>query len=163
MSAIGQRSFATSAARSASSTGSYCLELNEEQRGIQDLARKFTREEIVPKAAHYDKANGKLGIRYFICIDNIRTQFAEYPWDVVKKAHEVGLMNPHIPQDLGGLGLGCFDACLVTEEMAWGCTGITLAIEGTTLGVSYYSYLSVIMIFDNLIFILFNFSKLHSF
>lgn len=35
---------------------------------------------------------------------------------------------------LGGLGLGVFDSCLVTEELAFGCTGILLAIEGTGLG-----------------------------
>lgn len=34
----------------------------------------------------------------------------------------------------GGLGLGVFDSCLVTEELAFGCTGILLAIEGTGLG-----------------------------
>lgn len=34
----------------------------------------------------------------------------------------------------GGLGLGIFDSCLVTEELAFGCTGILLAIEGSGLG-----------------------------
>jgi len=29
-----------------------------------------------------------------------------------------------------------FDACLVTEELAYGCTGVTTAIVGTNLGVS---------------------------
>jgi len=44
------------------------------------------------------------------------------------------LINGHIPQEYGGLGLSVFDGCLITEEMAFGCTGITLAIEGTSLG-----------------------------
>lgn len=82
---------------------------------MQDLARKFTRDEIVPNAAKFD-TNG------------------EFPWDIVKKAHSAGLMNLHVPQDCGGLGMGVFDGCLVTEELAYGCTGITLAIEGTGLG-----------------------------
>jgi len=30
-----------------------------------------------------------------------------------------------------------FDACLVTEEFAYGCTGISTAIETTGLGVSF--------------------------
>ncbi len=30
-------------------------DLSEEQRGYQDLALKFAREEIIPKASHYDK------------------------------------------------------------------------------------------------------------
>lgn len=84
---------------------------------MQAVARKFAREEIAPNAAKYDKSG-------------------EFPWDIVKKAHSIGLMNGHIPQEIGGLGLKTFDGCLVTEELAWGCTGILLAIEGTGLGVS---------------------------
>jgi uncharacterized membrane protein affecting hemolysin expression len=30
-------------------------ELTPEQKEMQQLARKFTREEIIPNAAHYDK------------------------------------------------------------------------------------------------------------
>lgn len=93
------------------------MQLTDEQREMQELARKFAREEIAPKAAEHDKTG-------------------EFPWEIVKKAHSLGLMNAHIPAELGGLELGVFDSCLVTEELAWGCTGITLAIEGTGLGVS---------------------------
>ena len=32
------------------------VELNEEQKEIEDLARKFAREEILPVAADYDKS-----------------------------------------------------------------------------------------------------------
>ena len=42
-------------------------------------------------------------------------------------------------QDLdltGGLGLGILDTCVVTEELAYGCTGIQTAIEANSLGVS---------------------------
>lgn len=38
---------------------------------------------------------------------------------------------------IGGLGLGTFDACLITEELAYGCTGVQTAIEANSLGVSY--------------------------
>ncbi|MGH0147834.1 UNVERIFIED_CONTAM: hypothetical protein FKN15_048054 [Acipenser sinensis] len=33
-----------------------------------------------------------------------------------------------------GIGLGIFDACLITEEMAYGCTGVQTAIEANSLG-----------------------------
>lgn len=33
--------------------------LSDEQKEIQELARKFTREEIIPVAAQYDKTGGK--------------------------------------------------------------------------------------------------------
>lgn len=40
----------------------------------------------------------------------------------------------------GGIGLGVFDNCLVGEELAYACTGITLAIQSSELGVcSIYS------------------------
>lgn len=40
-------------------------------------------------------------------------------------------------QIAGGVGnLGVFDECVVGEEFAYGCTGITTAIGGTNLGVS---------------------------
>merc|ERR1712045_685857 len=51
-----------------------------------------------------------------------------------KKAHETGLMNLHIPQEYGGMGLGTLDGCLITEKMAYGCTGIMTAIEANGLG-----------------------------
>lgn len=57
-------------------------EYNDEQKALQELARKFSREEIIPRAAEYDKSG-------------------EYPWDIVKKAWSLGLMNGHIPTHCG--------------------------------------------------------------
>jgi len=91
------------------------FDISDDQRELLDLAEKFTREEVIPAAPHHDKSG-------------------EYPWAVLKKAHEVGLMNTHIPQEYGGLGLGTLDGCLVTEKMAYGCTGIMTAIEANGLG-----------------------------
>ncbi|XP_038216155.1 probable medium-chain specific acyl-CoA dehydrogenase, mitochondrial isoform X2 [Zerene cesonia] len=96
-------------------TSGMCFELNDEQKALQDLARKFTREEIIPVAAQYDKSG-------------------EYPWPIVKKAWEVGLMNGHVPEHCGGLNMGVFEGCLVGEELAFGCTGIMTAMEASGLG-----------------------------
>merc|ERR1719414_1235775 len=79
------------------------------------MAEKFTREEIIPVAPHYDRTG-------------------EYPWEVLKKAHENGLMNLHIPEEYGGMGIGTLDGCMITEKMAYGCTGIMTAIEANGLG-----------------------------
>jgi hypothetical protein len=57
-------------------------ELSAEQKEIQELARKFTRDEITPKAAEYDRT-------------------MEYPWDLIKKAWALGLINVHIPKHCG--------------------------------------------------------------
>ncbi|KAG9078299.1 hypothetical protein FS749_009719, partial [Ceratobasidium sp. UAMH 11750] len=88
--------------------------LSEEQAGIQDLARRFTRENFVPVAAQYDRS-------------------MQYPWPVIKKAHEVGLLNTHIPEEYGGPGLGLLECALISEELAYGCTGIQTAIEANGL------------------------------
>ncbi|VVC86210.1 unnamed protein product [Leptidea sinapis] len=104
----------TSAAKQIPSTG-MCFELNDEQKALQDLARKFTKEEITPVAAQYDKSG-------------------EYPWPIVKKAWEIGLMNGHVPEHCGGLNMGVFEGCLVGEELAFGCTGIMTAMEASGLG-----------------------------
>lgn len=84
---------------------------------MQQLARKFTREEIIPVAAEHDKTG-------------------KFPWEILKKAWGIGLLNGHIPQKLGGLGLDVFTSCLIAEELAYGCTGIMTAMEASTLGVS---------------------------
>ena len=55
----------------------------EEQKSFQDLARKFAREEIAPAAAELDRTG-------------------EYPWELIRKSHSLGLLNLHIPQEYGG-------------------------------------------------------------
>jgi acyl-CoA dehydrogenase len=91
--------------------------LSEDQKQLQELAKKFAKEEIIPKAAHHDKTG-------------------EYPKEIGKKAWELGLMNTHIPQEYGGLGLGVLDGCIITEELAYGCTGICTAMEANTLAAA---------------------------
>jgi len=89
--------------------------LTPEQQEFVDLAETFTKNEIIPVAAEHDRTG-------------------EYPWAVIKKAHETGLMNLHIPEEYGGMGLGTLDGCLITEKMAYGCTGIMTALEANGLG-----------------------------
>ncbi|PNF20565.1 putative medium-chain specific acyl-CoA dehydrogenase, mitochondrial [Cryptotermes secundus] len=110
----GLRAFSTAATEAKPSSG-VCFELSEEQKEVQELARKFTRDEIIPKAAEYDRT-------------------MEYPWDIVKKAWAVGLTNTHIPKHCGGVEMGVFEGCLIAEELAYGCSGIKTAIEGSGLG-----------------------------
>jgi acyl-CoA dehydrogenase len=92
------------------------FELNEQQQALRDLARDFAEREIRPVSAHHD-------------------QTGAFAWDVVRKAHEVGLMNTHIPERWGGLGLGCLDAVILSEQLAWGCTGIGTALEANGLAL----------------------------
>jgi acyl-CoA dehydrogenase len=61
----------------------------------------------------------------------------KFPWDILKKAFDIGIVNTHIPTKYGGLGLKSFDGCVITEELSYGCSGIGTAIEANSLGVRY--------------------------
>lgn len=93
-----------------------CLsfDLTEQQNDIKELTRKFCREEIVPKAANYDKT-------------------MDYPWDIVKTAKEIGLLNTSIATQYGGPGLTLLESCIVAEELGYGCAGIATAMESNGL------------------------------
>src|ERR671914_145236 len=102
--------------RTAAATG-ISFELTGEQRELRRLAREFAEKEIRPKAAEYD-------------------EHSTHPVDIIAKAHEIGLMNPHIPEEFGGLGLRGFEGILIGEELAWGCSGIAVSIVANTLGAA---------------------------
>ncbi len=89
--------------------------LTEEQKALRDLARDFAEKEIRPKAAEYD-------------------EHSTHPVDIIEKAHGVGLMNPHVPEEYGGAGLSSFDGMLMGEELSWGCAGIAVSIVANSLG-----------------------------
>ncbi|CAG2116728.1 unnamed protein product, partial [Medioppia subpectinata] len=58
----------------------------------------------------------------------------EYPIDIIKKAHALGLMTTSIPEEYGGQGLSLVDHCLIDETVAYGCTGIGTAMTANALG-----------------------------
>src|SRR5918994_995281 len=89
--------------------------LTEEQKALRDLARDFAEKEIRPKAAEYD-------------------EHSTHPVDIIEKAHDLGLMNPHVPEEYGGAGLSSFDGMLMGEELSWGCSGIAVSIVANSLG-----------------------------
>ena len=117
------RSFASAA--SGPSTG-VSFDLTEDQLQLQTTARKFAKEEIIPVAAHHDRTGtpplllSLLGILVISECAPFLFLIGEYPWAVIKKAWEVGLLNTHIPQQYGGLGLKLMEGALVTEELAYG-------------------------------------------
>ena len=91
--------------------------LTSEQRELRKLAREFAEKEIRPKAAEYD-------------------EHQTHPSDVIAKAHELGLMNVHLPEDVGGPALPGFEGMLVGEELSWGCAGIAVSIVANMLGAA---------------------------
>jgi len=96
-------------------SGGLNFELSEEQKAFRDLARSFAREKVLPKAAEWDKTG-------------------EYPKEQLKEAHKLGLMNTHVPKKFGGLGLGILDNTIITEELAYACSGFSTAVGANDLG-----------------------------
>ena len=89
--------------------------LTDEQKELRALAREFAAKEIRPVEHEHD-------------VD------MKHPVDVIAKAHELGLMNLHVPEEYGGPGLPSFDGMLVAEELYWGCSGIGTSITANGLG-----------------------------
>jgi acyl-CoA dehydrogenase len=93
------------------------FQLSAEQEEIRKLARDFADKEITPEVAEEHDREGK------------------FPHEIVKKAWELGLMNCILPEEYGGLELGAFDECLIAEELAHGCMGISLSIMANNLAI----------------------------
>jgi acyl-CoA dehydrogenase len=91
--------------------------LTDEQKALRELAHDFAEKEIRPVAWEYDRDG-------------------TWPQDIVDKAHEVGLMNTHVPEAYGGPGLGFLDGCLIEEELAWGCSGIQTSLGANGLAAA---------------------------
>jgi len=90
--------------------------LNEEQEAIRDMARKFADQEIAPHAIHYDERD-------------------EFPWEIVKKLHEVGLLTVGVPEEFGGPGIDFIGQAVVCEELARGDAGVgTTVLASCMLG-----------------------------
>jgi acyl-CoA dehydrogenase len=91
--------------------------LTDEQKNLRELAHDFAEKEIRPVAWEYDKDG-------------------TWPQDIIDKAHEVGLMNTHVPEEFGGPGLSFLDGCLIEEELAWGCSGIQTSLGANGLAAA---------------------------
>ena len=61
--------------------------LNDKQKAIRDMARKFAAEVIVPRAAEMERSE-------------------EHPYDVIAKMGELGMMGIPFPSRYGGKGRG---------------------------------------------------------
>ena len=89
----------------------------DERKMIRDTAREFTTNEVLPVANELDPVQGVI------------------PRELIEKMGEMGYFGILIPEDLGGLGLGVFEYCLVAEELARGWMSVASIIAR---GNSFY-------------------------
>ncbi len=90
------------------------FDLTEEQTQLVESARRFAKERIIPAAAEAD-------------------QTGKFPMDIFKEAWELGFVAPNLPEEVGGMGLHEIEHTLITEELAYGCTGMQTTMTANAL------------------------------
>lgn len=78
------------------------FQLTDDQLAIQEMARRFTADNITPFAAEWDEKH-------------------HFPRDVIQKTGELGFGAIYVSEESGGIALGRLEAALIMEAMAYGC------------------------------------------
>jgi len=86
----------------------------EHQRAILETVRRFVEEEVIPRAASLDAEQDPAKC---------------YSWEIVEKAHALGIRTMTLGEKWGGLGADPLTTAMVIEELSKGDLGV-----GVTLG-----------------------------
>jgi alkylation response protein AidB-like acyl-CoA dehydrogenase len=86
------------------------LDLTDAQRILRETVRDFCAREIIPVAGEYDRKE-------------------EFPWPIVRRAAELGLLGILVPPEYGGAGLDYVSYALVLEELGRADGSVTLTVE----------------------------------
>jgi alkylation response protein AidB-like acyl-CoA dehydrogenase len=99
------------------------FEFTEEQKMIQDMARKFAEREIKPVAAELDKTH-------------------RHPEDIVKQMGELGLLGVTIPEEYGGAGMDyvCYVLSMIEISKACASCGVIMSVCNSLYNFPVYTY-----------------------
>ena len=86
------------------------FQLNDDQLAIQEMAQRFTADNITPFAAEWDEKK-------------------IFPRDVIKSTAELGFGAIYVSEESGGIGLGRLEAAIIMEAMAYGCPATSAFIS----------------------------------
>ena len=89
-------------------TGQFAL--TEDQLAIQEMAQRFTADNITPHAGEWDEKH-------------------IFPIDTIKQSAELGFGAIYVSEESGGIGLGRLEAALIMEAMAYGCPSTSAFIS----------------------------------
>ncbi len=89
--------------------------LTELQKTVKQMARTIAQDKMLPLRAELD-------------------QKEEFPRSVIQELADTDLLGVYIPEEYGGLGGGCFEICLVTEELSRICAGLGVSYAVNALG-----------------------------
>ncbi len=90
------------------------FQFNEQQIMVRDMARKFAREEVLPKAAMLDEKE-------------------QFPIENIKKMFELGLMSMTVDSKYGGSGLDMTSYVLALEQISAACasTAVSMSVNNS--------------------------------
>ncbi len=97
------------------------IALNDEQKMVLEMVRRFAREDLMELAPEYDKRG-------------------EYPWPQLRKMGELGLLGMNTPERWGGTGLDAVTWVLTMEEIAAADPSVAV-IFSVTSGLPQYMLL----------------------
>ncbi|RZL70904.1 MAG: acyl-CoA dehydrogenase, partial [Sphingomonas sp.] len=86
------------------------FDLTDDQREIQELARRFTADRITPHAAEWDEKH-------------------IFPRETIKAAAELGFAAIYVSEESGGIAIGRLEAALIMEAMSYGCPSTSAFIS----------------------------------
>jgi alkylation response protein AidB-like acyl-CoA dehydrogenase len=90
--------------------------LTEQQKDIKKLARQIAEQKILPVRMELDEKE-------------------EFPWNIMKDLADADMFRVFVPEAYEGLGGGCLELCLVTEELSRVCSGVAVSYAASALGV----------------------------
>ena len=90
--------------------------MNEDQRAILQTVARFVDDEVRPRAAGLD-ANPD--------------PEKSFSWEIVEKAHEVGIRTMTLEEKWGGLGTDSLTTAMVIEELGKGDLGVSVIMAQT--------------------------------
>ena len=98
------------------------FELTEEQKEIKKAAREFAEKEFTPEKGREYDANYK------------------FPWEFYNKAGKLGFVGASFPEKYGGQGLGCIEACIISEEFNRADSTLAACLSGVGFAglIEYY-------------------------
>ncbi len=89
--------------------------LTKENLDFRNRAREVAEKFVRPIAAELDRE-------------------ARYPWEIIERLKEYGLMGEWIPKEYGGGGAGVLNMCIIVEELSRACGGVGVAYAVNALG-----------------------------
>ena len=81
------------------------FELTENQKAFVDTVQRFVKTDVLPHILTMEKAH-------------------RFPWDVVRTAWDMGILNLSIPESVKGFSIDAVSSALIIRELSYGDSGI---------------------------------------